>query len=103
MNATEAQAIHTSEYGTEVKRIEGGLLGEAIGSIGVIALAIAGLAGAWSTNLAAIATIVLAAAILVEGGVEKEMLVQQGELASTDLLAGFAGVVLGILALIGVA
>jgi len=105
MNATEAQAIHASADNAAVKRMEGGLLGEAIGSIAVIALAIAGLAGVWSMNIAAIATIILAAAILVEGGVftEREMLLRRGELASTELLAGLGGVVLGILALLGVA
>jgi len=105
MNATEAQAIHTTADDAVMKRMEGGLLGEAIGSIAVIALAIVGLAGVWSTNLAAIATIILAAAILIEGGVltGTEMLVRRGELANTDLLAGLAGVVLGILALLGVA
>lgn len=105
MNVTEAQAIHTTSDDAAVKRMEGGLLGEAIGSIAVIALAIIGLAGVWSTNIAAIATIILAAAILIEGGVftGTGMLVQRGELANTELLAGLAGVVLGILALLGVA
>src|SRR5215469_6302546 len=79
MNATEAQAIHTTADDAVMKRMEGGLLGEAIGSIAVIALAIVGLAGVWSTNLAAIATIILAAAILIEGGVltGTEMLVRR--------------------------
>lgn len=105
MNGTEAQAVHASVEDTAVKRMEGGLLGEAIGSIAVIALAIIGLAGVWSINIAAIATIILAAAILIEGGVfaGTEMLVRRGELANTELLAGVAGVVLGILALLGVA
>ena len=105
MNVTEAQAIHATVDSAAVKRMEGGLLGEAIGSIAVIALAIAGLAGVWSMNIAAIAVIVLAAAILIAGGVftEREMLVRRGELASTELLAGLTGIVLGILALLGTA
>ena len=105
MNATEAQAIHATVDDTAVKRMEGGLLGEAVGSIAVIALAIAGLAGVWSMNIAAIAVIVLSAAILIEGGVftEAEMVLRRGEWVSTELLGGLTGLILGILALLGTA
>lgn len=83
-------------------------------SIAVIALAIVGLAGALAPTLAAIATIVTGAAILIEGGSW-----QAGALAlpagsevhdaeftgvpSAEALGGIAGIVLGILALLGIA
>ena len=43
-------------------------MGETIAAIAVIALAIVGLAGVFSDILAAVATIVLGAGILIEGG-----------------------------------
>lgn len=105
MNATEAQAIHTTTNDIALKRMEGGLLGEAVGSIAVIAMTIAGLAGVWSLNLAAIAVIVLSAAVLIESGIftETAMVVERGELMSTEVFAGLTGLILGILALLGTA
>jgi hypothetical protein len=85
-------------------------MGEAIAAVAVIALAIVGLAGVFSETLAAIATIVLGAGILVEGGffasasatVEERRLAESGSYLSADFLGGIAAVVLGILALLGI-
>lgn len=105
MNASEAQTVHASAADPMVKRMAGGLVGETIGAVAVIALAIAGLAGAWAANLAAIATIVLGAAILLRGGVFSgvEMATQGGEWATTEFVGGLTGVILGILALLSIA
>lgn len=105
MNASEARTVHASAADPMVKRMAGGLVGETIGAVAVIALAIAGLAGAWAANLAAIATIVLGAAILLSGGVFSgtEMSIQRGEWATTEFVGGLTGVILGILALLGIA
>src|SRR5262245_42775978 len=83
---------------------------EAIGAIAVVVLAIIGLAGLFSSLLASIATIVLGAAILLEGvttdstyakttgGVHFAMF---SGAFTTETLGGVAGIVLGILALFG--
>lgn len=104
MNASEAQVVHGSADNAVLKRMAGELMGEAAGSVAVIALAIAALAGVQPYLLAGIATIVLGAAVLIEGGVlDGREVIERGELASTEFLGGFAGIILGILALLGIA
>jgi len=97
---------------TGLKWVAGGSMVEAIGAMATIALAIVGLAGVLSTTLAAIATIVIGAAILVEGGAftagaattrHEARAFEAGGSAGAGFLGGIAGMVLGILALLGVA
>jgi hypothetical protein len=109
MNTTEAHASHNPSDESMTKRVSGGIMGETIAAIAVIALAIVGLAGVFSETLAAIATIVLGAGILVEGGffasaqgVEDRRLGDPGAFFSAGFLGGIAAVVLGILALLGI-
>ena len=82
-------------------------------SIAVIALAIVGLAGALAPTLAAIATIVTGAAILIEGGSweagiavaaagSEARATALSRSPSAEALGGVAGIVLGILALLGI-
>lgn len=91
----------------------GGSLLEGFGAIATIALAIVGLAGVFSSTMASIASIVLGAATLVEAGAfgvknaegtyvrtERSFL---GGATAVDFQGGLATVVLGILALLGVA
>ena len=86
---------------------------EAFGAIATIVLAIIGLAGVLSLSMAAIATIIMGAAILTESGSlgtrwafwrspGYEHHLSAGEDMSAEFLGGLAGVVLGILALLGV-
>jgi hypothetical protein len=89
---------------------------DAIGGVATIVLAIIGLAGVKSEILLAITTIVFAVALLIEGGA---MMSEYASVAfpsgarlagenvgsgglSAHFLAGAAGIVLGILALIGI-
>lgn len=94
--------------------ISGGTSIEALGGIGVVVLAILGLAGVLPMYMTAIATIVAGAALLFGGGVMASRSgylhshaaneAKYAELSggmSAEFLAGAAGVVLGILALIG--
>lgn len=88
---------------------------EAIGALGAIVLAIVGLAGMLAYTLAAIATIVVGAAILLEGGATTSGCRQivsrmggQGQcwelnrgFLTAEFMGGIAGIVLGILALLG--
>lgn len=84
---------------------------EAVGAIATIALAIVGLAGVLRPIMASIATIVIGAALLLEGGSmgAAQVSSRTGEFESasggfsTPFLGGVAGIVLGILALLGVA
>jgi len=83
---------------------------ESIGAIAVIALAIIALVGVFSSTLAAIATIIVGAAILVEGGVlgasplaQLQEFQAAGGGATAEFLGGGAGIVLGILALFSTA
>ncbi len=87
---------------------------EAIGAIAAIALAIVGLAGVFSNTMAAIATIVIGASILSEAGAFGATYWNRAGVTGVtssessggmgaDMLGGVAGIVLGILALLGVA
>jgi hypothetical protein len=111
MNATQ---VVTHEIAHAQRRAAGEALLEGFGAVATIALAIIGLAGVLSTTMAApIAAIVLGAAILFEGGIE----FRHGRLirvlpaewrasekaATADLQGGVAAIVLGVLALLGIA
>lgn len=92
----------------------GGSMVEAIGGIAAIVLAIIGLSGALQNDMLAIATIVLGASLVLEGGaiaasyrramfsLEGSEGAELGGAATIEFLAGFTGIVLGVLALIGV-
>ena len=88
---------------------------DAIGGVATIVLAIIGLSGAKPEMLVAIATIVFGAALLVQGGAILSEYVGiifpdgagsmeefGGSSVSALFMAGAAGIVLGILALVGV-
>jgi hypothetical protein len=94
----------------------GGSLVEAIGGIAAIVLAILGLAGSMQNDMMAIATIVLGASLILEGGAiassfrralfslegESAGAADLGGAATVEFLAGFTGIVLGVLALLGI-
>lgn len=111
MNTTQTQVLETPhERLTAFKWVAGGSLMEAVGAIATIALSIVGLAGIFSPTMAAIATIVIGASLLIEGGAfgAAQFTSRAGtEFETTDtsaaFLGGMAGIVLGILALLGVA
>ncbi len=94
-----------------------GWFADAIGGVATAVLAIVGLAGVHSEMMVAIATIIFGAALLIEGGTMlteyANMIFPPGTTAvATDefshgsltgvLAAGAAGIVLGILALVGI-
>ena len=117
MNGTQVhtgyQPVHQEETSTIMTR---SALMESIGAFATLVLAIAGLAGGFSTTLAAIATIVLGAAIWMEGGAvfasqrthvslengSAETL-QWSEGLGIEFLGGLSGIILGVLALLGIA
>jgi hypothetical protein len=111
MNMT-SETVQRPFRETGLKWIAGGSVVEAIGALAVIALAIIGLAGILSETVAAIATIILGAAILTQGGAfaaghfasaaTYEAQVREPAGLSASFLSGIAGIVLGILALLGV-
>ncbi len=87
---------------------------DALGGVATIVLAIVGLAGVRAEGMASIATIVFGAALLIQGGAMLSEFAQfetsaadasiamSGGGISALFLVGIAGVVLGVLALIGV-
>jgi hypothetical protein len=94
-------------------------MAEALGAGGAAVLAILGLAGAIPLTMACVATILLGAAFLIEGGSvlsryghvvrslarpdeEHTIRAEVGGGTTAETLAGIAGVVLGILSLLGV-
>lgn len=93
----------------------GGLV-DAIGGAATVVLAIIGLAGTRTDMLLAIATVVFGAALLIQGGTIlselTHMMFPAGAIASVDefsggslstvFLVGTAGIVLGVLALLGI-
>jgi len=111
MNGTHV-ATHESVSETRTNAIVGGSALEGFGAIAAIALAIVGLVGIFQATMAAIATIVVGAATLVEGGAfglkETRTSATRFEShwfsgsTSADFQGGLATLVLGILALLGV-
>jgi hypothetical protein len=109
-----SERVHEEEVSAEV--VAGGSLLEAACGIGGLVLAIVGLAGVIPVWLAAIAAIVLGAGLLLEAAafgarfskLMSEMvgarlsLAELGGGVTAEFLAGGAGIVLGILALIGI-
>jgi hypothetical protein len=97
-----------------------GSMVEALGAAGAVVLTILGLAGALPLTMMAVATILLGAAILFQGGsiaaryhrliasslrggAERTAGLEVGGGMTAESLAGVAGIVLGILALLGTA
>ncbi|MCO6435609.1 MAG: hypothetical protein J5J06_00800 [Phycisphaerae bacterium] len=101
---------------TTAEVLAGESLGEGLAAAGALVVAIIGLAGLYPLPLAAIATIAVGGALLLEGGTiaarYRSILTETGggtfqasELGgglSSEILGGAAGIVLGILALLGV-
>lgn len=117
MNATQVQAGYQPVHQEEVsmRTVAGGALMQSVGALATMALAIAGLAGVFSTTLAAIAVIVLGAAIWMEGGAfiashrtevfgasADAQKIAWSQRLSAEFLGGLSGAILGILALLGV-
>jgi hypothetical protein len=113
--ATQVMNEHVLEERRSARTVMGGSLAEGISSMAAIILAIIGLAGFFPMMLPAIATIVMAAAFLLEGGAitmryskllsetSKDRLdaVEFGTGLTSEFLGGVAGGILGILALLG--
>ena len=103
MTMTQTNAVAASETS--------GLFAEAIGGIATIALAIIALAGTKPEFLLSVATIVFGAALLIEGTsiiTEYAVLAPSSALGSAagglaaGFLAGMTGIILGVLALLGI-
>jgi hypothetical protein len=108
--------IVTSENTFQEAATYGGLV-DTIGGIAIIVLAIIALSGVYQPTLAAIATIVFGAAVLIQGGTMlteyTKLIFPAGVAAPTEeivgggglsalFLVGAAGIVLGVLALINI-
>jgi hypothetical protein len=112
MNSTETQTVQGQLTGSLLGEAAGRSIAEAIGAIATVILAVIGLAGILPNLLAAIATIVIGAGILVEGWAMGSSY-RQSSLGGTaagrvaglngaltaEFLGGMAGIVLGILGL----
>lgn len=118
MNGTQVQAGYQPVHQEEISKrtMTGGALMESIGAVATIVLAIAALAGALSMTLAAIAAIVFGAAIWLEEGTfiashttevswgkMGAQILERSEGLGAQFLGGVCGIVLGILALLGIA
>lgn len=100
-----------------LKIVAGGSIAEAIAGAGAVVLAILGLSGAMPRSLAAIATIALGVALLAQGGAmasqwsrlareaggyREEPRIDLGGSVAAETFGGAAGVVLGVLSLLGI-
>jgi hypothetical protein len=108
---------HHGYFDTSMEVIGGGATVEAIGGGAAGVLAILGLAGVLPMFMAPIATLAIGAALAAEGGAlvarcsalinraggGRSAMAELGGGTSAELLGGGAGIVLGILALLGVA
>jgi hypothetical protein len=104
----------SADYDTTAKTVATGATAEAVAGAGALVLAIIGLAGLFQHTLAAIAVIAAGAALLFQGasaGARAASLVREvhgheaamGTGLSAEIVGGLGGIVLGILALVGVA
>ena len=105
------QTMHHPARGSAFKWIASGSVMEAVVSVAIIALSIVGLAGVNPLMLAAVATILAGAAILIEGGAFQMAgaLSHRGTESgqanagmSASFLGALCGIILGILALMNV-
>ncbi len=113
MNATEIQGEHNAGGFQErkVRTIAGSGVFDTMDAIAVIVLSIVGLAGILASTVAAVATMLLGAFILMQGSpfegslamsqAKSETTGTRGD-ASAASLAGVAGLILGILSLFGI-
>jgi len=112
MNTTETHAVHGAPTESTLSGIAGGSIAEGVGAIAAIALAIIGLAGILINDMAAVATIVIGAVILMEGGLaglayrrlpsqgaSERQTRELGGGVTAEFFGGLAGIVLGILGL----
>jgi hypothetical protein len=110
-NGRRAELRERRETGTRestgARIVGGGSVVEALVGAGVVVLAILGLLGILPMQLAAIATIGVGVALLLDGAAVAARFAQLGGVesggSSAEMLAGVAGVTLGVLALIGLA
>jgi hypothetical protein len=105
---------YSNVAGEEARSDTSGWLTEALGGAAVVVLAILGLMRIDASLLAAIATVVLGAAFLVEGGALAARLMRVARRETTtahgpvggdvamESMCGAAGIVLGILAIVGI-
>lgn len=111
----QPEAQSAPEVRQSARRIARGFSAEAATSVAAVVVAILGLAGVATTYMLPIAMILLGAALLVKGSSVasrfqqlvfetggREAETELGGGMSAELLAGAAGIVLGILALIGI-
>lgn len=115
-NHTHTMDSHHAPIDTSAKTIAGGSIAEMIGGGGGLALSIIGLAGLLPFYMTAIAVLAIGAGLLLQGGAiaaryrSLQMEIaggkkEEAELAggmSIEMLGGIGGIVLGILALIGI-
>jgi hypothetical protein len=105
MNATNVESAHAPAHEWNLTRVAGSSITEAIGAIAAVVLAIIGLAGILSNLLASVATIVIGAAMLLEGvayrPVASHLAMARGRGFTGEFFGGITGIVLGILALFG--
>lgn len=110
---TEERMTTSEKRRTAHEVAAGGSVTEAVAGVGAIVLSILGLAGVLPLSFAAISALALGAAILLEGGaIGARLFEREGELKepvevsggmSAEAFAGIGAIVLGILALVGVA
>jgi len=113
---TSSEPLSRQEIRRSAKYVVGGFSGEALAAAGGVVLAILGLAAVFPAYLAPIAAITISTALLMKAGSVaarfRELNAETGSThwgeveleagMSTELLAGTAGIALGVLALIGV-
>lgn len=111
MNAASTSAAQAEAREARAAKVTtGGSVVEALVGIGVIVLAILGLKGIRQADLAAIAAIAIGTSFLLEGGSVAASYRQffagsaaeLGNIMTVEFLGGFAGIILGILALLGI-
>jgi hypothetical protein len=115
MNGAGTSTSHAEVQETRTMKVAtGGSVVEAIVGISAVVLALIGLAKILPADMAAVATIAIGASLLFEGGAvaasyrqvaggtDSTAAADLGGAMTVEFLGGFAGVILGILALLGI-
>jgi hypothetical protein len=117
IDMTVHAATHSADEVRSLEFLAGGSLSEVIGGAAALVLAILALAGVLPATLAAVSIIALGTAMLFKGGAVTARLAELNDQLATnateeaelvggmtaETMTGIAGIVLGILALLGVA
>jgi len=115
MNTTQLDDLYRSDDRSALRRVAGGWLAEAVGSLAAVLCSLAGLAGPSARTMAGSAILIIGASILIEGGAfasgfaglvsiyrQEGRALEWGGVIVAEFVGGLTAILLGVLALLGI-